>query len=215
MPNSCWIDGRSGENPRFDSCSANIATSVTTNGSSQSAPRRRRRRVVVMTSTRSRETIAPRHARAVRIPRARIDDVALDRQHRNAGVLERALDEQAARAAAGFMLRGRSTSAPSIRCSRAWCDDPLGRPRRIVQVLVEARRPAGQCGHRIVEAVADVAVGPERQIHRPDEHGAMRRLERRVEVRVVPQARTDPHQPRAFARDTPRRLRPLAACTSS
>jgi hypothetical protein len=32
MPNSCWIDGSSGEKPRFDSWSANIATSVTTKG---------------------------------------------------------------------------------------------------------------------------------------------------------------------------------------
>ncbi len=79
-------------------------------------------------------------------------------------------------------------------------DDPLGGPRRIVQVLVEACCPAGQCGHRIVEAVADVAVGAEREVHRPDEDGAVRRLERGVEAGVVPQARADPHQSRTFAR---------------
>ena len=102
--------------------------------------------------------------------------------------------------AAGFMLRGRRTSAPSIRCVRACCTIHSARPRRVVQVLVEAGRAAGQRGHRIVEAVADVAIGAEGQIHRPDEHGAVRRLERRVEVGVVPQAGADPHQPRAFAR---------------
>ena len=35
MPNSCWIDGRSGENPMFDNCSANIAMSAAANGNTQ------------------------------------------------------------------------------------------------------------------------------------------------------------------------------------
>ena len=32
MLNSCWIDGSRGEKPRFESCSANIATNVTPKG---------------------------------------------------------------------------------------------------------------------------------------------------------------------------------------
>ena len=48
-----------------------------------------------------------------------------------------------------------------MRCSRAWCTI-LG-SQRIVQVLVEACRATGQRSHRIVEAIADVAVGAERE----------------------------------------------------
>src|SRR6478736_8117280 len=79
-------------------------------------------------------------------------------------------------------------------------DDPHGRPRRIVQVLVEARCAARERLDRVVEAVADVAVRTESEIHRPDEDGAMRLLEGRIEVRVMPESGTDPHEPASLFR---------------
>ena len=100
-----------------------------------------------------------------------IDDVRLDRQHRNAGLLERALDEQPARRRRLHAARAQDQRPVDAMVARL-LDDPLGRPRRVVQVFVEARRAAGQRRHRIVESVADVAVGAEGEIHRPDEHGA-------------------------------------------
>ena len=93
------------------------------------------------------------------------------------------------------MLLGCSTSAAVDAMLARLLDDPFRGPRRVVQVFVEARGAAGERRNRIVETVADIAVGTEGQIHRPDEDGAVRRLEGRVEIGVVPETRAHPHEP--------------------
>src|SRR6187397_3294399 len=98
-------------------------------------------------------------ARRVRIPRASIDHVPLDRQHWNACLLECALDEEAARARRFHTSRPENQRTVDAMFARL-VHKPLGGPRRDVQVLVEARCPAGQRGHRIVESVANISVGP-------------------------------------------------------
>src|SRR6187397_1073719 len=136
-------------------------------------------------------------SRAVRIPPTRIDDVSFDRQNRDTCVLERTLDEEAPGCRRLHAARTQDEGAvdPMLACLLR---DPLGGPRRVVQVLVEACRATGQRRHRVVEAVADIAIGPECEIHRPDEDRPMRRLEGGVERGVVPEAGADPHQSRAL-----------------
>ena len=102
----------------------------------------------------------------------RIDDVSVDRQNRDTGVLERTLDEEAPRAGRLHAARTQDEGAVDSMLT-CLVHDPLCRPRRIVQVLVEACRATGQRRHWIVEAIADVAVGAEREVHRPDEDRAV------------------------------------------
>jgi hypothetical protein len=65
-----------------------------------------------------------------------------------------------------------------------------------VQIFIEAGEPAGQRGHGIVQSITDVAVRPECQVHRPHETPPDASLKCGVEIRVMPQADTDPHQSR-------------------
>ena len=83
-------------------------------------------------------------------------------------------------------------------------DNPFVGPGRIVKLFVEADGAAGERPQRIVQTIANVAVGSEGQVHGPDEHRAVLFFERRVEIGVVPQAGAHPHQAQRARMDTPR-----------
>ena len=65
-------------------------------------------------------------------------------------------------------------------------DNPFVGPGRIVKLLVEADGAAGKRPQRIVQAVADVSVRSESQVHGPNEHRAVLFFECRVEIGIVP-----------------------------
>src|SRR5688500_17873849 len=84
-------------------------------------------------------------ARGVSVPCTRIDHVGLDRQDGNPRLLECAFDEEAAGAGRFHTTRAQNQRAVNAMLARL-VDEPLGGPWRVVQVLVEAGRAAGQGG---------------------------------------------------------------------
>ena len=69
-----------------------------------------------------------------------------------------------------------------------------------MKLFVHADRPACQRLQRILEPVANITVGAERQVHGPHEYGAVLLFKRCVEIGVVPQPRADPHEAPPFPR---------------
>ena len=90
-------------------------------------------------------------------------------------------------------------TTPSMRLCRASFRYHSARPRRHVDLVAERREPRRQRPHRVV-AVAQVRVGRDGEVHRPDEDRAVALLEVLVEAHVEPEPAADPHQPDAFAR---------------
>ena len=67
--------------------------------------------------------------------------------------------------------------------------DPFARPRGLWNCSFDTDGAAGQREQRVVQPVANVAVGAEGQIHGPDEYGAEFFLEGSVEIRVIQRQR--------------------------
>ncbi len=105
-----------------------------------------------------------------------------------------------------------SATAPSTRWVRASWTCHGARPARHAQLVAHRQEPRRQRAQRIAPAVevADIAVGGEREVHRPDEHRAVALLPSLVEGHVAPHAAADPHQPHASHRHR-RQRRPRRA----
>jgi hypothetical protein len=131
------------------------------------------------------------------VPGTRIHHIGGDWEHGDSGAFQREFDETVAcgrRARAERVQDEGRINAMAL----GLVDNPFVGPWRVVQLLIEADGTAGKGFQWVVEAIADVTVGSEGQIHGPDKDCAVFGFEGGVEIHIVPESGAYPHEAEAF-----------------